>query len=114
MDAMDQPQSDATPMAYDDQTGLPIDADATATAPRDDAMMPVPATEAQRSTDRSDQLAHRVTDVAQRLKPVAVVAENAAGRAVDLSARGLARLSAFLERRRQDRNQHPEDKSTDD
>jgi hypothetical protein len=62
-------------------------------------------------TDRSDRSTNPVAVVANRLKPVAIVAENVAGRAVDLSARGLTRLSEYLERRRRLRERHAADDS---
>ncbi len=62
-----------------------------------------------------DPFADRAREIAEQLKPVALAAEEAAVKAVDLSAKGLNRLSAFLEKRRQERQstrsstQRPED-----
>ena len=50
--------------------------------------------------DRTDDIGR---DVAERLKPVAEAAEGIAAKAVDLSAKGLTRLSAILEQRRRQR-----------
>ena len=48
--------------------------------------------------DRAEEIGR---EVAQRLKPVAAVAEEVAARALDLSAKGLGRLAAKLHERRQ-------------
>ncbi len=48
--------------------------------------------------DRAEEIGR---EVAERLKPVAAVAEEVAARALDLSAKGLGRLSAKLHERRQ-------------
>ena len=50
--------------------------------------------------DRAEEMAR---DVAQRLKPVAVAAEDVAAKAVNLSAKGLSRLARILEERRRQR-----------
>lgn len=114
MHEADQEQSGATPMTHDDPTRTAVNDGTPADSPRSASMVPVTTTETEQTADRGDQMIHRMSDVAQRLKPVAVVAENAAGKAVDLSARGLTRLSGYLERRRLDRHQQPEDQLTDD
>ncbi len=54
-----------------------------------------------------DPIADRARELAEQLKPVAVAAEEVAVKAVDLSAKGLTRLSAYLEKRRQDRQSTP-------
>ena len=48
--------------------------------------------------DRAEEIGR---EVAERLKPVAAVAEEVAARALDLSAKGLGRLAAKLHERRQ-------------
>ena len=48
--------------------------------------------------DRAEEIGR---EVAERLKPVAAVAEEVAARALDLSAKGLSRLAAKLQERRQ-------------
>jgi len=50
-----------------------------------------------------DQLEEKVRELAEKLKPVALAAEDAATTAVDLSAKGLGKLAAYLDRRRQER-----------
>ena len=50
-----------------------------------------------------DVLGDRGRDMAERLKPVAEAAEEVAAKAIDLSVKGLNRLSAMLEKRRQER-----------
>ena len=45
----------------------------------------------------------RGRDFAEQLKPVATAAEEVTAKAVDLSAKGLTKLAAFLEKRRQAR-----------
>ena len=57
--------------------------------------------------DRTDDIGR---DVAERLKPVAEVAEGIAAKAVDLSAKGLTRLSAILEQRRRQRESGQRDR----
>ncbi len=54
-----------------------------------------------------DPIADRARELAEQLKPVAVAAEEVAVKAVDLSAKGLTRLSAYLEKRRQERQSTP-------
>ena len=51
----------------------------------------------------SDLLGERGREVAERLKPVAAAAEEVAAKAVDLSVKGLTRLGALLDKRRQER-----------
>ena len=113
MDATEHTQSESAPIAFDDQTGQPITPDAVPAA-ANSTLAVAPETDADGHADRSDQAAVRLSDMAQRLKPVAIVAENAAGRAVDLSARGLARLSEYLERRRQERDRQSDEAPTAD
>ena len=50
-----------------------------------------------------DPTADRAKEVAEKLKPVAVAAEEAAAKAVELSTKGLNKLSEMLAKRRQDR-----------
>ncbi len=59
------------------------------------------------SASGKDPLADRAREVAEQLKPVALAAEEMAVKAVDLSAKGLNRLSAYLEKRRQERQSAP-------
>lgn len=54
-----------------------------------------------------DPIADRARELAEQLKPVAVAAEEVAVKAVDLSTKGLNRLSAYLEKRRQERQSPP-------
>ena len=54
-----------------------------------------------------DPFPDRARELAERLKPMAMAAEEAAVKAVDLSTKGLNRLSAYLEKRRQERNATP-------
>ena len=50
-----------------------------------------------------DQMADKFQEVVDRLKPVAVAAEDAATTAVDMTAKGLSKLASYLDKRRQDR-----------
>jgi hypothetical protein len=85
-----------------DSTGLVTSPAATGdTSIREDA-------DASATTD--DSLREREAELIEKLRPLAIAAENAAGRAVDISVRELTRLSGYLERRRQQRAEP----STDD
>lgn len=57
--------------------------------------------------ETDDAFAERARELAERLKPMAMAAEEAAVKAVDLSTKGLNRLSAYLEKRRQERHATP-------
>lgn len=50
-----------------------------------------------------EELTETVREIADKLKPVAVVAEDVASRAVDLSVKGLTKVAAVLEDRRRGR-----------
>jgi hypothetical protein len=52
-------------------------------------------------------------DLKEKLRPVAIAAEDVAARAVDISARELKRLSEYLERRRQQRAESTSDDRPD-
>ncbi len=64
---------------------------------------PATAAQVQPSAGAGDPMTDRAREVTERLKPVAVAAEEVAAKAVDLSVKGLTKLSALLERRRQER-----------
>ena len=59
-----------------------------------------------------DPVADRARELAEQLKPVAMAAEEVAVKAVDLSAKGLNRLSAYLEKRRRERQPTPSSTQT--
>jgi hypothetical protein len=109
MDATEHPQPQTAPIAYDSETGEPVMPETAGDAPPRQELVV-----ADSRTERSDQVADRLVEAAQRLKPVAIVAENTAAKAVDLSARGLARLSGYLERRRQERERSTDEMPTAD
>lgn len=52
---------------------------------------------------KDEVVSERVRDMADRLKPVALAAEEMTARAVNLSAKGLSKLGAYLDQRRQQR-----------
>lgn len=62
-------------------------------------------------TSSSPTAAERARDVMQRLKPAATAAETATARAVNLSARALTKLGAYLDERQRRRTtaQPPDD-----
>lgn len=64
-----------------------------------------PQTWGQSATSEPAAAAGRSGDLMQRLKPVAEAAENIAGTAATLSARGLTKLADILKERRQRRGQ---------
>jgi hypothetical protein len=51
-----------------------------------------------------DRVVEWARETAVRLKPVAIAAEEMTARALDLSAKGLAKAAAYLEQRRQARH----------
>lgn len=56
--------------------------------------------------EAQDQMADKFQEVVEKLKPVAVAAEDAAATAVDLTAKGLGKIASYLDRRRHDRQTH--------
>lgn len=60
----------------------------------------------QTAEDKVDELTERAHEVAEKLKPVAVAAEDITAQVVALSAKGLDKLSAYLQQRREERQQN--------
>jgi len=73
-----------------------------------------PSTGPEASADHAatDAPRQRGRDFAEQMKPVATAAEEVTAKAIDLSARGLTKLAAFLEKRRQARQ--PQDRPDPD
>lgn len=100
---MDQPQQ---PQSIDDLT-----ANTTPTEPTPNSTVPaVPPASTQGEQqahqpdgDKVDELTERAREAADRLKPVAIAVEEIAGQAVNLSIKGLNQLSAYLQRRHEER-----------
>lgn len=62
--------------------------------------------EASAQTGTDDPKAERGREIADQLKPVALAAEEITAKAVDISAKGLTKVAAFLQKRRQARDAH--------
>lgn len=100
---MDETRSSAPGHVEPTPEAEPLDPAASTGAP------PVPATTQSSGSDAQgsapeDRVGEMGRDLGQRLKPVAAVAEDVAAKALDLSAKGLGRLAAILQERRQRRD----------